>query len=264
MNQNVVDAALLNTKRIGHGFNLALNPAVQQMVIEKDICLEVCPLSNQLLQYIPDIRNHFASVLFRQGVPMVLSSDDPVMFGTVGLTYDFYAAVVSWQLDLLSIKRLVFNSIIYSSLNDAEKEKSLKNLQLSWDNWTQQALPRPSGITLKYDFGPGLSVFPFFSSFKQGQPKSIFETNRDNYMKITVSNDVLDYPYKNISIVLENIRKYGSTDEFFDATLKIYYAEGVGAVQLKYTFVSKFSFVNNGFYFQLNNLASQVFCYKTI
>ena len=122
--------------------------------------------------------------------------------------------------------------------------------------------PRPPGTLLKYDFGPGLSVFPFFSSFKQGQPKSIFETNRDNYMKITVSNDVLDYPYKNISIVLENIRKYGSTDEFFDATLKIYYAEGVGAVQLKYTFVSKFSFVNNGFYFQLNNLASQVFCYK--
>ena len=83
-----------------------------------------------------------------------------------------------------------------------------------------------------------------------------------NKLYFNANAELEDYPYKNISIVIENIRKYGSTDEFFDATLKIYYAEGVGAVQLKYTFVSKFSFVNNGFYFQLNNLYSQVFCYK--
>ena len=83
-------------------------------------------------------------------------------------------------------------------------------------------------------------------------------------MIITVLNETaaLDYPYKNISISVENIIKHGS--DFFEATIKIYYAEGVGAVQLKYNSVSKFSFVNNGFYFQLNNLASQVFCYKTI
>ena len=78
-------------------------------------------------------------------------------------------------------------------------------------------------------------------------------------MIITVLNETaLNYPYKNISISVENIIKHGS--DFFEATIKIYYAEGVGAVQLKYNSVSKFSFVNDGFYFILGTLVKQVFC----
>ena len=135
LNQNIIDAVLLGAKRIGHGFNIGMKPGVKNFAKSQDICFEICPISNQMLQYIPDIRTHFANSLFREGVPMVLCSDDPVMFGYTGMTYDFYAASVSWQLNLKAIKRLVFNSIIYSSLSDAEKPSAIEKLTSSWNAW---------------------------------------------------------------------------------------------------------------------------------
>jgi adenosine deaminase CECR1 len=135
MNHNVVDAVMLGAKRIGHGFNIAFFPFIKKQLINRDICLEICPISNQILQYFKDLRVHSANSLFREGVPMVLSTDHPVMFGYSGLTYDFWVATVSWGLDLKAIKRLVYNSIIYSSLSQNEIEESLKYLNISWNMW---------------------------------------------------------------------------------------------------------------------------------
>lgn len=135
MNENVVDAVMLGAKRIGHGFNISFFPFIKKELIKKDICLEICPISNQILQYFKDLRVHSANSLFREGVPMVLSTDDPVMFGYTGLTYDFWVATVSWGLDLKAIKRLVFNSILYSSLSSDEIKKSIEYLTKSWNSW---------------------------------------------------------------------------------------------------------------------------------
>ena len=43
--------------------------------------LQVCPLSNQALQYVEDMRNHPATVLLASGVPLTLSPDDPTPLG---------------------------------------------------------------------------------------------------------------------------------------------------------------------------------------
>lgn len=144
MNQNVVDAVLLDAKRIGHGFNIAFFPYIKKELIKRKICLEVCPISNQILQYFRDLRVHSANSLFKEGVPMVISTDDPLMFGYNGLTYDFWVASISWGLDLKDIKCLVYNSITYSSLTDIEKNKSLKELDNKWniwiDNWNKKGI----------------------------------------------------------------------------------------------------------------------------
>lgn len=134
-NTNVVDAVLLDSKRIGHGFNIAFFPFIKKELVERNICLEVCPLSNQLLHYFKDLRMHFANALFREGVPMAISSDDPLMYGYNGLTYDFWAAAVSWGLDLKSLKKLVYNSILYSCLSETEKIDALKVLDVNWYKW---------------------------------------------------------------------------------------------------------------------------------
>ncbi|HEX8349694.1 MAG TPA: hypothetical protein VF598_07020, partial [Hymenobacter sp.] len=49
---NLYDAAILNSNRIGHGFNLSFFPAAEDLVRKNNICIEVSPLSNQLLDYI--------------------------------------------------------------------------------------------------------------------------------------------------------------------------------------------------------------------
>ena len=57
-NENVVEALLLKSKWIGHGFNIALHPYLVDLAIEQDVCLEICPISNYLLGYTLDLRNH--------------------------------------------------------------------------------------------------------------------------------------------------------------------------------------------------------------
>ena len=67
-NQNLFDAILLNSKRIGHGFQLFLHPSLQKAVKEKDICLEACPISNLLLGYTTDLRSHPVRFMLHKGL----------------------------------------------------------------------------------------------------------------------------------------------------------------------------------------------------
>jgi adenosine deaminase CECR1 len=57
-NLNLYDAILLGTKRIGHGFNLALHPHLIEIVKKEKICVECCPISNIVLGYTKDLRTH--------------------------------------------------------------------------------------------------------------------------------------------------------------------------------------------------------------
>ena len=45
-NNNLIDVILLNTKRIGHGLNLVKHSYLIDIVLNKDICIEICPISN--------------------------------------------------------------------------------------------------------------------------------------------------------------------------------------------------------------------------
>ena len=77
---NLHDAVLLNTKRIGHGFQLALFPHLLKEVIKRDICVEACPLSNMVLGYTLDLRTHPVRFMLSHGLQISISSDDPGFF----------------------------------------------------------------------------------------------------------------------------------------------------------------------------------------
>ena len=146
MNKNIIDAVMLGAKRIGHGFNISFFPYIKKEIIRKDICLEIYPINNQINQYFRDLRFHYAKSMFREGIPMVLSIDNSVIFGYNGLTYDFWISTLSWDLDLKAIKRLVFNSIIYSSMSETEIMNSLRFLNASWNVWIDSECQK-AGIT---------------------------------------------------------------------------------------------------------------------
>eukprot|EP01080_Neovahlkampfia_damariscottae_P012692 gene12692-6586_t len=127
--ENLYDLILLESKRIGHGFNLFRYPKLYDLIKEKDICLEVCPISNHVLGYVDDLRNHHAIGYLANNIPMVISPDDPGMMGYQGVTHDYFVAMVYWDLDLSGIKKLILNSIKYSTLYSDQK----KDLQAMWE-----------------------------------------------------------------------------------------------------------------------------------
>jgi aminodeoxyfutalosine deaminase len=80
----------LRVERIGHGIAAAQDPALMDLLVDRRIPLEICPQSNvrtgslakQLRLPEAQIEDHPLPQLWRYGVPVVLSTDDPAMFHT--------------------------------------------------------------------------------------------------------------------------------------------------------------------------------------
>ena len=137
---NLYDAILLHTKRIGHGVNLFRFPTLEKIANDENICVEVSPLSNQILGYVQNLRMHPASGYINKGIPIAISSDDPQIFNYKGLTYDFWSAYMAWELDLRQLKIITLNSLVYSALTPDERDKAIKYFLDEWDNWVDESI----------------------------------------------------------------------------------------------------------------------------
>ncbi|KAI8130214.1 Adenosine deaminase CECR1 [Lucilia cuprina] len=135
---NMMDALLLNTKRIGHAFALPKHPQLWSTIKKRNIAIEVNPLSNQVLGYVWDLRNHPASFLIAENFPIVISADDPGIWNAKGLSYDFYYAFMALapaEADLKFLKQLALNSLKYSILTSEERRKINRIFQKKWEEF---------------------------------------------------------------------------------------------------------------------------------
>ncbi len=139
---NIRAAYLLGARRVGHGLNLFCFPHLERDFIRRCVPLEVCPVSNQALRYVGDLRLHPANQYLRDGVTCVVSSDDPGVFGNDGLSYDFWEALLAWDLDLADLKRLALNSIECSAMREAEKRGARTRWDKKWDRFIQDLARR--------------------------------------------------------------------------------------------------------------------------
>ena len=136
--RSMEDAMALGPRRIGHGYDLYRHPGLEKIIMEKDIPLEVCPVSNMSLKYISDVREHPARKYYSQGIPMVLASDDPAFQEHENMTDDFVIAAAAWEFSLSDLKRLAFNSIKYCSASPATKNSLLEEWTKRWNDFVLQ------------------------------------------------------------------------------------------------------------------------------
>jgi aminodeoxyfutalosine deaminase len=81
---------LLGAERIGHGISAIRDPDLMDLLAHRQIPLEICPQSNirtgALARLLGrdnrEIEDHPLPRLFRHGIPVVISTDDPAMFHT--------------------------------------------------------------------------------------------------------------------------------------------------------------------------------------
>jgi adenosine deaminase len=120
---------LLGIERIGHGIAAMHDAALMDLLAERRIPLEICPGSNlktsalarQLRRAEVKIEDHPLPTLFRHGVPVVLSTDDPAMFHTT--LQDEYANAARMGLQEEELVRIVEMGFEQSFGSSAERRE---------------------------------------------------------------------------------------------------------------------------------------------
>ena len=118
---------LLHVERIGHGIAAAQDFALMDLLVDRRIPLEICPLSNirtgalakQLRLHEAHIADHPLPQLWRHGIPIVLSTDDPAMFHTT--LQAEYENASQMGLNETELVQLVDMSFEHAFLSEADK-----------------------------------------------------------------------------------------------------------------------------------------------
>jgi adenosine deaminase len=101
---------LLKVSRIDHGVRAAEDPKLIERLIDEQIPLTVCPLSNTKLRVFDDMRQHNILELLERGVKVTVNSDDPAYFGGY-ITENFQALHESLGMTRDQALRLAQNSL---------------------------------------------------------------------------------------------------------------------------------------------------------
>lgn len=76
--------------------------------------------------------------MLAKGIQASISSDDPGFFGYEGVTMDYVAATMAWELDLKDLKKLSLNGIKYSSVSDEQKKYLTETIfPPMWKKWIE-------------------------------------------------------------------------------------------------------------------------------
>ncbi|CAG9855716.1 unnamed protein product [Phyllotreta striolata] len=140
---NLVDAVMMRSTRIGHGYALLKHPLLCNLVKERGIGVEIAPISNQVLKLSGDIRNHPGCVMLANNFPVVIVNDDPSLWGGKGISYDWYMAFMGMcnkDADLKVLKQLAINSLKYSGMDCDEKEVAFAQFNCDWNKFLTKVL----------------------------------------------------------------------------------------------------------------------------
>ncbi|KAK1749941.1 adenosine deaminase-related growth factor [Echria macrotheca] len=129
---NLFDALLLGTRRLGHAFSLYKHPRLIQAVRDKRILVESCPISNEILRLTGSILQHPLPALLARGVACALCNDDPAILGqdTAGMTHDFWQALQGWEnLGLAGLGSLAENSVRWAAFEDQSNDEWIGDIR---------------------------------------------------------------------------------------------------------------------------------------
>ncbi|KAH8722421.1 hypothetical protein GQ44DRAFT_807618 [Phaeosphaeriaceae sp. PMI808] len=136
-NSNLYDAVLLKSKRIGHGFSLMKHPHLVEKFKSAGICIELCPISNELLHLCRNIKEHPFPELLAAGIPCTVNSDNPSLFSN-SMSHEFYQIMVGAPtMSLYSWKQLARWSIDYSCLSSTQQAKGHEILAQDWEQFCE-------------------------------------------------------------------------------------------------------------------------------
>jgi len=117
---------LLKVSRIDHGNNCLTDKKLVKRLVEEQIPLTVCPLSNLSLRVVKDLKLHPIKQMLAKNLMVTINSDDPAYFGGY-LLQNYLQLAKALNLTTDEISLLAQNSIKASFLSSHEKAQWLSN-----------------------------------------------------------------------------------------------------------------------------------------
>ncbi len=112
----------LRVSRIDHGVSCSEDDDLLAHLVQTQLPLTMCPLSNLKLKVVDDLSNHNIASLYKLGLCVTVNSDDPAYFG--GYLNENYAAISeALALKARDLAALAINSFEASFLKDEEKAR---------------------------------------------------------------------------------------------------------------------------------------------
>ncbi|WLQ11763.1 adenosine deaminase [Hahella aquimaris] len=118
---------LLKVKRIDHGVRCIEDASLMQRLIDEQIPLTVCPLSNIKLCVFDSMSEHNILRLLEKGLKVTVNSDDPAYFGGY-MNENFIAMQEALSMSKEQAAQLARNSFEASFLTSEEKARLLARL----------------------------------------------------------------------------------------------------------------------------------------
>ncbi len=111
--ESVWAALALGAERIGHGIAASCDEALMRHLRERNIPLEICITSNLVTGVVARLEEHPVRRLYDAGVPIVLNTDDPAMFGCT-LTGEFELAARAFGFSQAELRGIAANGFTYA------------------------------------------------------------------------------------------------------------------------------------------------------
>jgi adenosine deaminase len=119
---------ILKARRIDHGVRCVEDDRLVGRLVEEQIPLTVCPLSNVKLRVFPNLRAHNLKQLLDRGLLVTVNSDDPAYFG--GYVADnFRDTAAALGLGREQLLMLARNSFVASFLSEEQRRAYLGDVE---------------------------------------------------------------------------------------------------------------------------------------
>jgi adenosine deaminase len=123
----------LGVRRIEHGFRAVEDPEVLQLLIDHQVVLDVCPISNFKLKTVDSYAAHPLRLLSDAGVTCTLNTDDPFIFGNT-VADEFIVMGSEAGYDLETLLQLARNGFEHALVTDAQRQTWLAEFDSFVDN----------------------------------------------------------------------------------------------------------------------------------
>ena len=118
---------LLQVNRIDHGNRSMEDPNLVKRLVEIQMPLTLCPLSNLELKVVQDLKDHPVVKMMNKNLLVTVNSDDPAYFGGY-MNANYLGIAKALNMSKNQIAELVKNSFKASWLSDKEKEKRILSI----------------------------------------------------------------------------------------------------------------------------------------